>query len=535
MAATGTAAALGVLKVAPELAYTHPAYQEREWWWRFFRLSYIGGREYLKPSDISIEFQYPTVTTRTEGAGTDAARVVEEIKVMSASYQRLLFRSDREKDWEFENRARQSYLVNIYAPTINALVSAAAQVAPKREGPSKLTKVWEAVDERGSKTMDEFMAAVFRWAAAVGIWWVCADKKPEVGARPYLYAVSPIDVLDYHLDEDGRLIWLKQVVLTEASRTYRTKVKTAAEFRIWDRSHVTIITADGVKAKRKHGADRVPWEPIYGRSVAAEGRTYPDGMPLLADGAKIQNAIFNLHSRWQQLIGDQVFSVFCVPDEGGKLSSIELGTNRAFGFTSKGGQPAYISPDPENPRVIMEGIGALLEQYRASCGIGRGRSEGSKQVQSADALELEGQDRVQILGDVATEMEDADTRASKLLLAYSGGGDEDAISVKYNRRFSNLQSLKAELEDATSLKNFGIPASVKGALGARMIRKAMPDAEPEEIKRLAADMEAHAETANERAPNVDPNADPDKADESAEPPAPDAKKPPGKKLSPPRG
>jgi len=471
------------------LLYRHPEY-ERRWWWREFnRVSYLGGREYYRPTRLTVEFQEPYVVSRNETG--QAEDTVGTRTIDNAS---LLFRHNREKSWEYENRRKRAHYHNFVKTTVNALVSHATKKAANREGPEELKAFWDGVDYRRQHKIDNWMTSGLRWAQVTGIVWACVDvdSDGEHDGKPYVYWVSPLDVFDWALDDDGELLWLKQFEYTDARReSWRDKVEPKYRVRIWHRDHVETWETDrngqheqrvGEKA---HGAGRVPFEPLY--SSRDEDMPFPEGVPLVGDLCKAANSVFNYTSLLNDILYKGTFSWLAIPDPN--IDTIQVGTNTAFGYNPlTGGKPEYVSPDPEQPRVLMEAVAASLEQARAAVGIGRGRSEGSMEQASADALELESEDKRSILADIAREGEDFERRLAALVLGYKTGvAKVEGVHVQYPREF-DMRTFKAEVDEVLSLRKVGLSPEIDLQLRQDLTRRKFAGLPPEQMEALLASL-----------------------------------------------
>lgn len=518
------------------LSFRHPEYERRWWWWEFSRVSYVGGREYYEPARLSVEYTGPASIERSAD-GVLPANV-------TAYYRSLLFRHARETETEFEQRRKKAYYYNFVAPVVNSLVSHATKkkatrqmgpsdpppsMAPPKPGEDKppafgakpatdgedaqpstgkppaapkpkpqhpIEEWWEAVDEERQTSIDQWMMTGLRWAQIYGIYWACMDVDPDGDGLPYVYWAPPQDVIDWHTDAEG-IVWLKQFILTEQERaSWKDELKPVYRFRIWYRDRVEEYQADDrggevLLSTRPHNLGRVPWEPLYSRRVT--DYTFPDGVPLVGDLCKVANNVYQLCSWVNELFGDQTFSQLVIPDPTGKLDKVQLGTKRFLGFDpqGQGGEPKYMSPDPEQARVLMEGIGMAIELARQMAGVGRGRSEGSKQKSSAEALELESDDKRSILSDIAAEAQDFERRLARMFLQLKEGAetDTDDLIVTYSEEF-DVRGFEAEINEVLALSKVEMPPAIMAEFRKELIRRKFGQRPADELERLLATVDA---------------------------------------------
>lgn len=490
------------------VARTHPHYKRRNsqsGGWEFLRVSYEGGQEYLRPITYSVDFQEPVFARNTDGTLVTVAQRYDISTVLNRS---MLYRHNREKEWEFYNRNKRARYFNFVKPIVNSLVSHAMKAGVLREGPKTLADFWHACDEDRTQSMDEFMRTGLRKANALGIWWACVDVADtddrDGDGKPYVYGISPQDILDWSTDEDGEIEWVKQFIACEAKRSWTEQFQSVARYRIWTKTEVidyevqtATVGASGTGereiARRPNTIGRVPLTPIYAQQDTESD--FPHGISVVADLAKVANSVFNHCSLADEIAYKQTFAWLIVPDPLGSLDTLQLGLNTAFAFNpgTTGGRPEYISPDADSLRVLMELIGNEMEQAKSTIGFSRGRSEGSKQQASADALELESDDKKALLGDVANAGQDAEKRIADLVLAYRKQETGAAVRIVYDKDF-DVRSFATDVDEALSFQKLGLPTGVNTQLITDLVRRKWGESlSPDKLKALLDEIEAKGE------------------------------------------
>ncbi len=478
------------------LARRHPLYARRDRWWEFLRISYEGGQSYLEPVTYSVDFTEPILQRNADGTMTTIARQQQQLELSTNAFRSMLHRHSREKAWEYYNRNRRARYFNIVKPVVNSLVSHAMKQGVTRDGPGALTDFWEATDEDRICSMDTFMRDILRKANWAGLWWVAVDvnddpEDEDADGKPYAYGVSPQDIVDWQADDCGEIAWLKQYISTEKKRRWDEEFQSESRYRIWTKDEMIeyvvqestrgpIIVAQGYQeiARRPISIGRVPFEPVFAQRDSESD--FPNGVSLVGDLAKIANSVFNHCSLADEIAYKQTFSWLIIPDPGKSLDATQIGTNTAFGYDpgASNAKPEYIAPDADQLRVLMELIGSEMEQARSSIGVGRGRSEGSKQQASGAALELESDDKKSLLADIASSGQDAERRIAELVLSYSTKDTKAAnIRVVYPRDF-DVRSFKADLDEALAFQKLGLPAPVDVQLISDLVRRRWSDSLP---------------------------------------------------------
>lgn len=477
------------------ISFRHPDYVNRSWWREFYRISYLGGREYYQPARVSIDHQEPVLTVRTADGQLPTADAVA-VGVTNVPIRSVLFRHNREKSWEFENRRKRAHYLNFIRPIVKSLVSHATKKPAVREGPDSLTKFWEGVDCEREESATEFVKDGSRWAQVMGIMWACVDQDPKGrDTDPYAYWVSPLDIFDWGMSDDGKSIaWLKQFVYTEKQRTWSDPIVPVYRFRVWTTTDVTTYQISGssgaeVVGRRTHSAGQVPFVPLF--SQRDKESVFPDGIPIMADACKLANSVFNYSSLKDEIGYKQTFSWLAIPDK--RVDTIQIGLNTCFGYdpaNTGGAVPTYVSPDADQARVLMEFISTGIEQLRNMLGVGRGRQEGSMQKSSADAMELESEDKRSILNDIATEAESFEERLAYLVLAYQPKltlKAEPEIRIEYPRDY-DLRSFTDEVAEFLSFRNIGLSPEVDLMARQDLVRKHYGKLPPDQLDALVDSM-----------------------------------------------
>jgi hypothetical protein len=360
-----------------------------------------------------------------------------------------------------------------------------------------------AVDVNRTETMDQFMTNGLRWAQVKGLMWGVMDvRPPPLGdGKPYAYWVSPLDILDWEVDSDGKLVWVKQFVYAEKARNWDQAIETRFRFRIWRRDGVETYETDAAGSgktvvpgmTRKYTIGRVPLEPLF--STKDEECHFPDGTPLVGDLCKGANNVFNWSSLLSEIIYKQTFSWLSIPVKN--VDTTEMGVSTAFGYDASqtnGAKPEYLSPDPQQPRVIIEAIADCIEQMRQSVGVGRGRSESSKSPSTEGALQIETEDKRTILSDIATEAMSFERRFADLHRAYrlTGATSAERPSIIYGPEF-DTRSLMVEVNEVLSMQKVKLSPEVNLEMAMQLVHRKFAGMEPKKRDALVESLKVQQE------------------------------------------
>lgn len=496
--------ALPVQADPPSLYYRHPEYVARWWWREFNRVSYVGGREYARPCRLSIEFDFPLpypVDSSGMAISRDSQGRLIPPSTNTIAVQSLLFRHNREQTWEFENRRRRAHYTNIVKAPVNMLVSHALKQGVTRTGDDVLTEFWSGCDYERKQDFDVFLRDGLRMAQVEGMMFCFAGVKDKTDdaddppdGKPYVYWVNPLDVFDWLVDDNGEYVWLKQFIYVEQKRDPREGVKPLHRFRIWYRDRVEEIDVipgasgnspgtEGDVRTTSHDFGRVPCEPLY--SMKNNEAAFPDGEPLVSDLAKAANCIYQYKSLLDEIAYKQTFSQLVLPTT--HFDALQLGTSSFIGYDplSGGGEAKYISPDPQQARVLGELIANELEQARQSFGTGRGRQEASMQKSSGTAMELESEDKRSILADIASAGNDFEMRLIDLIGDLRKQKTEVDATIIYPTEF-DVTGFIDDVKEALSLQSLGMSPEIMLHLRQQLAARKLGGLPEEEKKTLIA-------------------------------------------------
>lgn len=484
------------------LLYTNPVYRDRSWWREFGRISYLGGREYAEPANITIKNQTSTFIKNEVDGVTSTKELTNETSIAS-----MLFRHERETESSYFNRRQRAYYNNVVRTAANALVSHALKLKPTRKGDDLEQKFWSGVDPFRSMAMDKFVKRGAQMAEVQGIMWACVDQRPTKNGGdgiPYAYWVSPLDILDWDVDEFGNIIWLKQFGLVTTRRRYDEQAVHRFRFRIWERRGITTweTNIQGGDVKNMGSVPNeigvVPFVPLY--SIREEDSLFPDGHARLGDFCKAANHCYNMGSLLAEICYKQTFSWMIFPSKD--VDVLQTGTGSGLGWDAKesgGAMPQFVSPDAEQARVLMETIRDVLEQARQGIALGRGRQEGSMEKSTAEALELESEDKRSVLQDIAEECQDFERRLVMMFNRYRNKVDLDAQpTIAYQMRF-DTRSFKAEIDEALAMEKLMLSPEVKLKLVEQLVGRKFDSLTEDEkqvlIKTLKAEQEKRMQNA----------------------------------------
>lgn len=443
--------------------YTHPVYAKLETTWRKLRdvRSGEGGfadggylighpREYVQETREITEGG----VTKTETVSTNRATKKLKARRALACYE------------------------NFAATVVETLVAALfREQATRRVGdggqstPAPLEAWWDDVDGLGTH-IDDFMAEAWDVAATFGHLFLSVDLPTHTAetaadqGQPFLRAYTPLDAIDWVVDDMGRLTAVKFAELAprESIETawvpkLRTRVVTATDWALYD--HQGVRVAGG---PHDYGrvpvvvlfAKRRPLDPFVGASVLGDPMLYVD--------------LYNLTSEVRELLRSQTFSILNVPlGTGEQALSVEQ-AQAMMGNTSgtsnvlfSGAAAQFISADAANVAAYHEEIKRRLRTIYRLASL-QWESD-SQDAEAEGSLQLKREDMNQRLSAYADECERAEYALAELFYRVTLGGEAgarrfeaDGVTVKYPDTF-DMTPFDEMLEQAEAALSLGMPSA----------------------------------------------------------------------------
>ncbi len=258
---------------------------------------------------------------------------------------------------------------------------------------------------------------------------------------PRLRAYTPLDMIDWLTDEDGKVTKVKlqeneprAESSKRSSRGFRIRVVDEVGWELFDSKGARL---DGAE----HKMGRLPIAFLYGRRRPL---TQLIGKSIMGD-PNLYIDIYNLHSEERELLRGQTFGILNVPigadgdveKEKARLGS-QVGTDNVM-FSS---QPAdFISPDSANVKAYHDTIDRVVRSvYR----LAKAAWEGDSRVpESADSRRIKRDDQHQTLAQYANECQRTDDEVVELAYRAFYGADrweaekvKDGLTTRYPEEFT---------------------------------------------------------------------------------------------------
>jgi hypothetical protein len=406
---------------------------------------------------------------------------------------------------KLKERRKLARYENIASTLIEQLSGALFRNKPQRSfGPNAPTVAvqrpielfWNDADGNGTNWNDLLKEA---WGpcAAFGHLWGYVDVQPDDPRRAYVRWYTPIDVIDWLVDDNNRLVSVK--FLEAVPRESYAKTSTAYSVDV----RVRVVDAEGWKLLNRSGkeiasgthdfgvvpafvmyARRRALTPFVGRSVLGDPQLYID--------------LYNLISETRELLRKQTFSILNVPigeTPGGVQKEQELigqqsGTGNIL-FTTNSAQ--MLSPDNTNVQSYHDHMDRLQRTiYRLS--VLPWESDG-RGAESADSRQIKREDLNQQLAGFADELQRVDEFVTRLVYraAYGDAADRweaaDELTIRWPDQFDtlNLEKVIKQFADAMALD---LGQTATGEIRKRAARAVLPDVHMDTLQQIDDDITA---------------------------------------------
>lgn len=366
---------------------------------------------------------------------------------------------------EYQERVQRAYYFNYPRKIARLITQYVLAVRPERSNADpELAEDWSRTGLR----VDEVMRQACTMLNLFGCAWLCVDmpffegpksKADEIREklRPYVTAISPLNVVDWCYGSDGQLSWvLTREQDIDNSDPYKTPI--ALEIRkLWTRNDVTIVTqrSDAMPVDPKiveHGLGVVPFIRM----------TEVDGFGIGAnhwfdDVVNISDAILNNESEAQMNTVKQMFGLLVVgesfangtlktqqdndSDEAESVSSVIARSAAIIESPEDKGVSRYISPSgAETATIRAENIALMRQMFECAM---ISTSKDTRMVESAEAKLWDFQAIEQYMRTRADMLEQCEVQAWELMSLWQP--TVPIPTVSYNRNFAVL-----ELKDAVA-------------------------------------------------------------------------------------
>ena len=420
----------------------HPEYAANENRWKHARAAYCGGKNYIDQALI---------------------RHVSEI------------------DIEFTERRRRAYYFNYPRAIAQKITQYVLAVDPaRRNADPEFVENWSRSGLRCNEVMRQLSTMLNIYGRA----WLAVEMPnfegtPSIerarreGLRPYVRALSPLQVTDWSYGSDGRLLWavtaeeemLDSDPFNPPVKIRRRRLFTRETWHLYEQTHSGIKEVDS-------GVNMTGTVPLT-------GVTEPDGFGIggghwFEDIIHVSEAILNNESEAQMNAVKQMFGMLVVSESfargaqklsstGSKADNFSATVARSAAIieaVEEKGISRFISPSGvETATIRSENEHLKRELYEI---VGLALQNNSRNNQSAESKEWDFQNASQFLAARADLLEQSELEAWKIMHLYDR--DLPVPEVIYNRKFA-VRDLNAAISGLLQLASLEMGSSFRRAVG----------------------------------------------------------------------
>jgi hypothetical protein len=481
------------------LDHVHPSYARMYDRWIMAQDFYRGGIHVIEPAEYEQEYRYakPRSSGGSSGTDTDSTAEMEEQRWDwgTDTYNSYLWKAPRESLPDFFERCRRIVPLPLFKSIVDIYV--AGVLSPGVELDKKLAGIWKDYDkdiDMSGTNRDAFVTQSLGHAQEFGRYHAIVDRtrqkdkaksrqqQKDRGERTYVQGISPLQLVDWEIDEVGQFVWIKIREVDQSPRDPLKKFpdKIKYQYRIWTRSDWSLWRATKSDDKKTdnwakvdgdtHGVGVVPLVTLW----ASRERRMECESPL-ADALDLNHEIINRYSELDVLERYQSFSLLYLPTaDGGAPGPMELGPGSAYTGPPEG-KPSYISPDGIFAVEKWKRIDGRIFMMRQLTGVGRGRAEYSKEERSADAILRESEDKKTFMAMLSSAASEFDNGISQMIKLWEGDGVKDPPHYQYPKTF-DIKGTRAQINEVLQLGSVeGMPVKPLLQVAKPIISKMLKD------------------------------------------------------------
>ncbi len=425
----------------------------------------------------------------------------------------------REDKQKHSKRVQISHYQNYVETIFDLLLSYAMKKPAVPEGLPDPLKAWRAnvtVNETG--WWDLMRLVIARRSALMGWCPVLVDKMPTeeglseaqvaaagIRVTPFLTALTPSNILDWYIDTDGVMQWVK-IRLTylrkpdpmRAGETVQVyKIYSRDEIRSWE----VIDDKVGQETKTQNPFGEVPLVSFQHKPNVEEPIR---GVSMMGDASIASRRLFNLDSEMDEHLRSNVFALLQVPVAEGEEAPKEVlgGSDNAVPVPANATQGyEYVAP-PASVAATLETRmqHTVREIFRRS----RVQFGGEKLEQSGLAKQWDFEETNRLLSDFVSQLARAEGDAYRLVGKAMQIPAEtlEEIRVIPQEDFA-VEDLITELDAAEKALALGLGATADMIIKRRVAAKAIDSMSADEAKQVDAELE----TERDQALNADAEED----------------------------
>lgn len=357
---------------------------------------------------------------------------------------------------------------------------------------------------RTGTSINEVMRNISGITLAAGWCWLGVDaparkedgtqftqaEKEAQKIRPYWQVYSPLDVMDWHFDDLGNLVWIKTKKIVYDDSDPTAIIKPVKVISLWEMGKVTEYTIVEKEDRRYANGRRLNIKKEEIQLTKSNG-TPLDVIPFVLCGnlsekpiafddlESINRTIMDLGSVDRANYFNSVYPQLVIPASvmqrakmDGYAKNIKEVARLLLGFKfpitldKDDPEPKYLMPDFESIEILGTRIEALKRDLFEVVGLALEQS--SRQVASAEAKAWDFMDVAAVMKERAEMLQDIERKAVNVSIAWDDSFQE--WEPVYNRDF-DIGDFKDEISALVMAGNVSVPDEVTRMIVKKLVER----------------------------------------------------------------
>ena len=406
----------------------------------------------------------------------------------------------RERQDKYNRRKNLAYYINYVKPIVDAHINPIFNNEPARDGvPPTYSLFLNDVDGNGTR-MSRFMKKAAIRAKLHGCEFICVDMEnidsqavlttqDVINNRiyPYLYLISPEQVLRWATDKFGRLIYFKYFINSKNVND-EGNIENVKEIYTWTSTSFQKQIGDGEPTVSENSLGVIPIIPLYG-TLNNSDELIPNSDMYAISQAEM--ALYNVCSELRERNRNQAFSILSYPvgeddDYESMFNSINIGTTDMLLYRTGSQEPKYITPPTSSSDMLVNEINLIKREIFRMASMSFVTQEQVSNV-SGLAKAYDNQQLYQTIKELSDGCQEAEYKIARLFGVYMME-DMSKLSIVYNNEFGIVDPTEV-LTNATQALALNICGDFNGEIKKQVVRAILTDVDSTVVERVIKNLE----------------------------------------------
>ncbi len=287
----------------------------------------------------------------------DAYEIGPDLRTMKSALtgENYITKFDLENSIDYSNRLKRAAPIDICVSGVDLMVGSISDI--HAEIPSGFEELWQDADLQDT-SMEQLLMEARTKAAIYGHCFLLVDSTraqteivteadvAEQGIRPFVRVLTPLDVINWRLDSNGKLVEvIYKCVPEQETSILDGNTDDVEEFRYWSRTEWHVYRNGSLVDQGVNPIGRVPLVTLYHKK-----RAPMLGASLISKSSKYQQTLTNWFSQIDKIQEQQSFSQAVLTSEA-TPTEVGIGVSTVLHLkpnTKDGGgkeEFTYVAPD----------------------------------------------------------------------------------------------------------------------------------------------------------------------------------------------